>query len=178
MPMTRIVSTTLCFVSLALVCTITLQAQPSRPNLSGRWIVNIDRSKIPHLDPAHRYRCCYPKSWVVIIDHREPDVTISIEAVEVNDQGTEHPFKEIDRLTTDGRDMLNQNAGHEVHDASSWEGSRLVTRRTGRTGDFVFVYTLSADGKTLTREMYISKELSGSTLGEPLVTSVFDRQGP
>jgi hypothetical protein len=70
-----------------------VHSQEKKPNFSGRWQLNLSRSKIPKLDPPG-YKCCYPKSWVVVIDHKEPNLTITIDAVEVDYQGKEHPFKE------------------------------------------------------------------------------------
>jgi hypothetical protein len=100
---------------------IPAHSQDRKPGLSGRWVLNLGRSKVPKLDPANRYKCCYPKSWLVVIDHKEPDLTITIDTVEVDDQGKEHPFKEVDKLTTDGRKTVNDNVGSEVHDISNWE---------------------------------------------------------
>jgi len=39
----------------------------------------------------------------------------------VDDQEKERPFKEVDKLTTEGRETVNDNADHEVHDTSIWE---------------------------------------------------------
>jgi len=166
---------TLACLLLTVATSALVSKQDKKPNLSGRWVLNLGRSKVPKLDPANRYKCCYPKSWVVVIDHKEPDLTITIDAVEVDDQEKERPFKEVDKLTTEGRETVNDNAGHEVHDTSIWEGSQLVTKRTGRTGAFVFVYSLSSDGRTLTREMYSGKEHLSKRQGEPMVNYVFDR---
>ena len=95
--------------------------------------------------------------------------------MEVDYQEKEHPFKEVDKLTTDGREIVIDNVGNEVHDSSNWEEDKLVTKRTGRHGNFVFVYSLSRDGRTLTREMYSGKEHLSKRQGEPIITFVFDR---
>jgi len=119
--------------------------QATHPDLSGRWAMDPAQSSYGGM--------ALPKSYVETIDHKEPSLTIS---TTTEDQRGEQKY--VTKLTTDGRDNLNEINGNEFHSKSHWDGAKLVTTVTGDRGmQLVEVRSLSADGKTQTVETYMGQ---------------------
>ena len=67
-------------------------------------------------------------------------------------------MKSFMKLTTDGRESLNEINGNEFRSTSHWDGPKLITTVTGDRGmRMVEVRSLSADGKTQTVETYMGE---------------------
>jgi hypothetical protein len=119
--------------------------QDKRPDLSGRWVMDASQSSYGGM--------ALPKSYVEAIDQKDPALTI---ATTSEDQRGEQKY--LTKLTTDGRDNLNEINGNEFHSNSHWDGAKLVTTVTGDRGmQLVEIRSLSADGKTQTVETYMGQ---------------------
>jgi len=133
--------------------------QEKKPDLSGHWTINVARSDYGRMQK--------PKSYVEVIDHKEPVLTIS-SAIE-DGRGESKSFL---KLTTDDRDCINEVNGNEFHSKSHWEGGKVVTTVTGDRGlSLVEVRSLSADGKTQTVETYM-----GQRGGTPAMVRVEEKK--
>ena len=67
-----------------------------------------------------------PKSFVETIAHKEPVLTIA--ATSEDQRGETKTFM---KLTTDGREALNEINGNEFRSKSRWDTGKLVTMVTG-----------------------------------------------
>ena len=133
-------------------------AQEKKPNLSGRWVMNAARSNYGRMTP--------PTSSVEVIDHKEPNLTISTTSEEQRGE-----MKTFLKLTTDDRENVNEMNGNEFRSKSHWDAGKLITMVTGDRGmRMAEVRSLSADGKTQTVLTYM-----GEIRGEPQMTRVMDR---
>jgi hypothetical protein len=156
MMMTR--STTLAGLLFVAAGSTQLPAQEKKINLGGRWTINTARSNYDRMP--------LPKSYVEVIDHKEPNLTISTTS---EDQRGE--AKTFMKLTTDDRENLNDINGNEFHSKSHWDDGKLITTVTGDRGlRMVEVRSLSLDGKTQTVETYM-----GEIRGAPQITRVMER---
>ncbi|MGO9255703.1 MAG: hypothetical protein ACLQU1_05305 [Bryobacteraceae bacterium] len=133
-----------------------LWPQDSKPNLSGRWVMNAAKSTGRN-----------PKTCEETIDHKEPALTIT--TVSEDPRGQSKSFL---KLTTDGRDSVNEVNGNEFHSKSHWEAAKLVTVVTGDRGlTMTEVRSLSADGKTQTVESFM-----GPSPATPMSTRLMEKQ--
>src|ERR1022692_332797 len=77
--------------------------------------------------------------------------------------------------TTDGKECVNHVADNEFKSTLKWDGDELVVDTKGSFGGNDFTskdrWTLSADGKTLTRAQHVS-----SAMGEADMKMVFEKQ--
>jgi len=160
-----------CLASSALV-----RLQESKPNFSGRWVLNPSLTKPrvpPGFDNKRNLVCCETKSAVVSIDHKEPNVTITTSMVRVDNHRQETVNHFVTDLTTNGGETVIQTDGIEFHTTAHWESGKLITYTVSNQKGFipsVEVRSLSANGKTMTIESY-SRRIEG----EPALTMVFER---
>ena len=132
-----------------------LTAAEKKIDLSGRWVMDAEHSSYG--------RMSLPKSYVEVIDHKEGVITISTTAEEQRGQ-----TKSFLKLTTDGRENLNDINGNEFRSASHWDGPKLITTVTDDRGmRLVEVRSVSADGGTQTVETYM-----GEIRGNPQIKRV------
>jgi hypothetical protein len=114
--------------------------QTSKPDFSGVWSLNLQKSKLQI--PA-------PDSGVFTIDHKEPGFRLSRTFV----KGGQSDVWSID-LTTDGKEVVQEEKTETFRGRLSWEGNNLVLNSTititDRTATNVVRYRLSDDGLTLT----------------------------
>jgi len=133
-----------------------LRPQNSKPNLSGHWIMNAAKSTGRN-----------PKTCEETIEHRDPGLTIT--TVSEDPRGRSKTFL---KLTTDGRESVNDVNGNEFHSKSHWEGGKLVTVVTGDRGlTMTEVRSLSADGRVQTVESFM-----GTARSTPMATRVMEKQ--
>jgi hypothetical protein len=122
------------------VVTVGRAQQSAKPNYSGTWNFNPSRSEL---------QVPVPTSAVFELDHREP--VFRMKRTFVTDGKTE--TWSID-LSTDGKEVLKEEAGSTTRGRIFWEGNLLVYEATismnGRTARDVVRYELSEDGKILT----------------------------
>jgi hypothetical protein len=146
-----------CFAALA--CAASLAA---KPNFSGTWTLNVSKSDFGML-PG-------PTSQTAVIDHNEPAIKISVKAD--TQQG---PQEYVLSFTTDGKEATNQQGPLELKSKLSWDGDSLVVNSTtslqGNDIAIKQVWTLSADGSTLTQNAH----LTAAALGETDQKLVFEK---
>lgn len=155
---------------------VLVRSQESKPNFTGRWVLNPDRTKPkvpPGFDNKRNLVCCETKSSVLTIDHKEPNMTITSSTVRVDNRGNETVDHYVSKLTTNGSDTVAESDGIEYHNTTRWDSGKLITTVTSNDKRFIpsiNVYSLSGDGKTMTIESYIRR-----IEGEPELTMVFER---
>lgn len=117
-------------------------ALDSRPNLTGIWELNLDRSVM--LGPPF-------KEMLVRLDHREPMLLQQILFTDNSD--TEH-WQEV-RYEV-GAETVNTINGVPVRSNARWEGAELVIESWMAAPDrelqFMDYWSLSEDGQTVTME--------------------------
>src|ERR1035441_7825447 len=87
--------------------------QDKQPDLSGRWVMDASKSSYGSM--------ALPKSYVETIERKDAGLTI---ATTSEDRRGEQKY--LTKLTTDGRDNLNEINGNEFH--------RSEERRVGKEG--------------------------------------------
>jgi|SRR5580693_2706264 hypothetical protein len=134
----------------------------SKPNFSGTWKVNVAKSDFGPM-PA-------PESRTDVIVHNDPTITDNVTQV-----GGQGDFAGVFNYTTDGKEATNKMGPREVKSTLAWEGSNLVVNSKLMYNDaevtLKTVWTLSADGKTLTQNTHIN-----SPMGELDTSTIFEKQ--
>ena len=130
---------------LAIAVAALLPAEEKKTTLSGRWVMDAEHSSYGRMP--------LPKSYVEVIDQKDPVITIS-----TTSEDQRGGMKSFMKLTTDDRESLNEINGNEFRSKSHWDGAKLITTVTGDRGmRMVEVRSVSADGKTQTVETYMSE---------------------
>src|SRR5690349_790991 len=95
-------------------CLLATAALADKPNFSGDWSLNIDKSNLGPMPP--------PTSMTRKVDHADPAMSFT-EAVVGSPQGDQTvTFK----MTTDGKEATNQMMGNPAKTKASWDGNTLV----------------------------------------------------
>lgn len=145
------------------------QVPAVKPDLIGTWTLNLDKSNFDQVPP--------PQDEIIVFSHTGS--TYSIATSSNNERGKEVytlPFAIDGSETATPKDTFSNTATLQYLDTKGeWDGASLVlTQRItyqGGAGTLKSTFTLSPDGKTLTRVMHISVDQ-----GEFDTTSVFDKQ--
>src|SRR5262245_29508667 len=85
----------------------------TKPNLSGTWKMNLERSKWESLD--------HIRTVVVKIEHKEPHFS---ESVTVTSDGGENTVE--GNYTTDGKETVVQLSSGTLKATAKWEGEALL----------------------------------------------------
>ena len=157
-----------------------VRSQDSKPNLTGKWVLNI---KLSNLDwpPKHNggskrqviKECCETKSAYEIIEDKEPYITITRNVVELDEDGKQRTRETVIKMTTDDNETVNQIEGHTERITAHWNSDRLIINEVHENSRFprnIEFRSLSKDGKKMTVELYV-----GQVEGQPVVTEVFER---
>jgi len=118
------------------------------PNFSGHWKLNVEKSKLD--DPYQEERT---------VDHKDPDLTVSLKAVSDGEEEESTAKYRTDRKET--RNMLD---GDPLFTTAHWDGDALVfeSQIIGDTDTIEFHdrWTLSSDGKilTVTRKQKVGRD--------------------
>lgn len=142
----------------------------AQPNLSGAWKLNVTKSDFGQVPP--------PNSDIDIIQQTPTAITIAT-ANDSDDTGKQVYILPIPigatEASTPAGDFSTADDFKITASKAQWQGATLVVDQKmnykGSAGTIHSVYTLSADGKTLTRQTHYSLDL-----GEFDVTYVFDKQ--
>jgi hypothetical protein len=141
---------------------LTAPAWAANPNLSGVWKLNLAQSDYGKF-PA-------PLSLTRTIVHNDPKLIFS-----TTQKGSMGEVTSKLAYTTDGKESVNQVANAESKGTAQWIGGKLMIESSrefqGATLKQKEIWTLSADGKTLTVDAHVS-----IPNGEFDVKQVFDRQ--
>ncbi|HTP86464.1 MAG TPA: hypothetical protein VMJ34_05945 [Bryobacteraceae bacterium] len=149
-------------ISLLLLAFAAFAADDVKPNFSGTWKLNAEKSDFGPM-PG-------PDSRTDTIDHKEPVVKESVAmSSSQGDMNWDLTY------TTDGKESKNTVMGSEMTSTAKWDGNTLVVDSKANFGgsDMTIHGTmvLSDDGKTLTRQAHFS-----GPMGEGDQKLVFDKQ--
>jgi hypothetical protein len=143
------------------VLTLTAFAQ-SKPDFSGTWKLNLEKSDFGELPP--------PTNRTDVITHKEPALSDS-----VTTETAEGKQSYTATYTTDGKESQNKIGPRDVRTTLKWSGNNLAMNAKFKFEDADVVgdstWTLSADGKTLTWNIHYA-----SSIGEIDQKMVFDKQ--
>jgi hypothetical protein len=136
--------------------------QAASQNLSGEWKLNFAKSDYGKF-PA-------PSSMTRKIAHNDPKLILT-----TTQKGPQGEVTSKLVYTTDGKESVNQVAGGEAKGIAQWIGDKLMIESSrefqGVTLKQKDIWTLSADGKTLTIDSHVS-----IPNGEFDIKQVFDKQ--
>jgi hypothetical protein len=131
--------------ALVLLFTASAAAQDVKPDFSGKWNLDVAKSDFGPAPP--------PESIVMVIEHKEPNVKVSI--TQTGQQGV---MSNVRNLTTDGKENTNlmrtMGGEQDVKSTTKWDGKKLATvlkiDAQGATVEIQDAWELAADGKVLT----------------------------
>ncbi|HTQ57149.1 MAG TPA: hypothetical protein VMI94_21920 [Bryobacteraceae bacterium] len=152
------------FFSLGLL-TLALGLVPAqaKTDFSGTWKLNASKSDFGPMPP--------PDSRTDTITHKDPDIKANVVSTggPMGDQNYDVVYN------TEGKETTNNLGGNEIKSTAKWDGEELVIDTKGSFGGNDFTakerWSLSSDGKTLTRSSHFS-----SSMGEADMKVVFDKQ--
>ena len=124
--------------ALLTIITATAATPQAKPNLSGRWVLDPQRSELGPKMREGAYR------ETLVIEHRDPrlriDYTLTFAGAKLHT---------VYELTTDGAENHTTTPLGEEVTRSHWEGDRLITEATLNSERTRIRRWLSADGKLL-----------------------------
>lgn len=130
--------------SVLAVVVLVAAAAPPKPDFSGVWVVNPQKSQ---LAAWARF-----DSTTITIDHKEPKFRFHRLSVKAG-KGDETTYE----LTTDGAEKVEKDGGRTSRSRLFWDGDTLVFEDTislpdGRQATDVVRYTLKEGGKSFVAE--------------------------
>ncbi len=132
------------FFGLALSLSALALSAQEKPNFSGTWELNVEKS---NLDGAPLTKL------VVQVDHKDPVLRYTATGTAGGED-----FSETETFTTDGKPATDSHGNEmKVH----WDGSSLVFESAGAQGADSGRLTISSDGKSMTRD-YDRKSSDGA----------------
>lgn len=145
----RFVTPLLAFALAGSGATVSAQGA-SVPNLSGTWVLQVDKSDFAGMQA--------PTSRTDVFDHQEPKLTIKRSVTANGQEATSNLVYVID--TKPYKNMVGPN---ELTSTLHWEGPALVSVSTvqdPQAGEVTITdrYELSQDGKTLTQRRTLSAQ--------------------
>jgi hypothetical protein len=156
---------------LTAIMTVCAGAQSGKPDFSGRWQLDLSRSKAPVELPAMEQ----------VIDHRGSAFRWTTK-ITTNDGGAMLPpflmgiADPQGELTIDGKETVRTSGPFERRSRSEWDGQHLVTLWNVKTPQDPphgkSIRSLSADGKTQTVDI----EMESAMMGTIHVQMVFSKK--
>ena len=147
----------------AIAAFATLAAAADKPNFSGNWALDADKSNFGPMPP--------PTSMTRKIDHQDPAMTVE----QVTTGGPQGDQSATMKYSTDGKETTNQMMGNDIKTKATWDGSALLIAMTADFGGneikLTDKWTLSDDGKVLTDVLHIA-----SPQGEFDITYVMNKK--
>jgi hypothetical protein len=134
-----------------LMCLQVGWAQAQKPDFSGTWKLDKEKSEVGNEERNGRFRGGMFDS--LVIEHKDPELIIRRKMTLPS--GEERTLES--KYTTDGKDNTNEGfRGMTSKSKTHWEGGKLITESTMETPRGTMetkeVRSLSADGKTMTVE--------------------------
>ena len=134
----------------------------SKPDFSGTWKLNVEKSDFGPLPT--------PTSRVDVIQHADPSLKDAVTAEAA--QGKQNYTASY---TTDGKEVTNKMGPREMKSTATWDAATLVVNSKTSFNDnevtIKSVWSLSADGKTLTQNIHFI-----SPMGEADQKQIFEKQ--
>jgi hypothetical protein len=150
-------SAALMVAAIGCLCASIAGAQ-TKPNFSGTWKMNREKSKAETLDKF--------RSIIAKIEHNEPhfseSITLTHDGGDLTAEGN---------YTTDGKESEAQSTSGALKATAKWEGDALIVEWKNEGIHVRRKYILAADGKTLTVNARHS-----TTNGEVDEITVFEKQ--
>lgn len=119
----------------------------AKPNFSGDWKLNIEKSNFGPIPP--------PDSLTQKITHEDPSLKIAVE----QKGGPQGDMNYQATYSTDGKETTNTVGPMEAKSTAKWEGDTLAVDTKINTGGADIVikgkWSVSADGKVLTNAAHI-----------------------
>ncbi|MBZ5603391.1 MAG: hypothetical protein LAO79_13905 [Acidobacteriia bacterium] len=136
------------FLTCALVlAAASLTALAEKPNFSGEWTLNADKSNLGPMPP--------PQSMTRKVEHSDPALTMT-QATVGGPQGDQTVTMKI---STDGKETTNEMMGTPAKTKATWDGDALVINLSvdfgGTEIKLTEKWSLGDDGKTLTDTTHI-----------------------
>lgn len=127
-----------------LVLLATATGAPGKPDLSGTWVLNLEKCRLQYPPKLDR--------GAITIAHKDPAFRFSRTFVE---GGKEDALSY--ELTTDGREKIEKEPGRTTASRMFWDGDTLVLDERivladGRAATNVVRYSLRDGGRTLVAE--------------------------
>jgi hypothetical protein len=146
-----------CFAAVAFAASLA-----AKPNFSGTWTLNVSKSDFGML-PG-------PTSRMDVVEHSDPSLKVTTKA-----EGPQGSQNSVANYTIDGQEVTNEQGPMTLKSKLRWDGDNLVVDSTtnvqGNDVTIKTVWTLSADGQTLTE----SAHLAAAALGETDQKLVFEK---
>lgn len=125
------------------LCATTFLVAADKPDLSGTWNIQLDKSDFGMMPP--------PSKMERKVSHKDPQLAVTtLQASQRGERTTEVKY------TTDGKESEVQLMGRPAKVSAKWEGSSLVVTTKlefqGNEMTQVEKWSVSSDGKTLTSE--------------------------
>lgn len=134
-------------ILLGLLLCSTAAVAADKPDFSGNWKLNTEKSEFGPMPK--------PEKADYTIVHKDPQLNVKSTAVTQMGEVT----NEV-KITTDGKEFINNMHGQEVKGTAKWEGKTLVvTQKLDMQGTEIVVeqkWTLSEDGKSIAQDVSIS----------------------
>ncbi len=140
-------------VLLALLACGTLVAADAKPNFSGKWVLDVQKSEFAGMPP--------PESQTKTIEHQDPKLRlITVTRMAQGEQRYEGNY------TTDGKENVNHLGETPMKSRTHWEGKLLLTetqvQSDGGPVTINDVWELTEDGKQMV-QMREYKSSEGSS---------------
>jgi hypothetical protein len=124
------------------VALVAVTARADKPNFSGDWTLNMDKSNLGPMPP--------PQSMTRKVEHNDPSMTMT-QATVGSPQGDQTFTLKI---STDGKETTNEMMGTQAKTKATWEGDTLVINVVlevqGTEVKLTEKWSLTDGGKTLT----------------------------
>lgn len=131
---------------LILAAFATIATAADKPNFSGSWVLDADKSNFGPMPP--------PANMTRKIDHQDPSMTVDQTGGPQGDQSMTIKY------STDGKETVNSMMGNDVKTTAAWEGNALmINMKADLGGNEVKItdkWTLSDDGTVLTDLMHLA----------------------
>jgi hypothetical protein len=141
--------TVIIVAAVAMLTTLSTCGQ-MKPNLTGTWKLNLEKSKLSDGRPIPYYT-----EFLREIDHREPKLR-TVEKIKTP------PTVQADRtlitdFTIDGKETEAVVNGAPVKISAKWEGNTLVTSFAREAFTVVRKSTIAPDGKSISAEWILTQ---------------------
>ena len=146
----------------AIVAVSTFAVAADKPNFSGDWRIDSDKSTFGPMPP--------PASLTRKVEHNDPSMTVA-----ESRSGPQGDQTITMKYSTDGKETTNSFMGADVKCTATWDGSTLVISSKAEFGGneikLTNRWTLSDDGKVLTDAVHVA-----APQGEVDLTYVMNKQ--
>jgi hypothetical protein len=134
-------------LALAVLFAATGATAYAKPNFSGEWKLDADKSNFGPMPPPDRFN--------LSVKHSDPDLEITTDQA-----GPQGEDKSTAKYKTDGSESVNSMRGTDVKSKAGWDGDKLkIASKLDFGGTEITLdqtWELSGDGNTLTNTLKIN----------------------